>query len=161
MGTMIEVEITECLKHSMKCKIINDQLNLPVRKVEFKQGQVSGVRVQYDSNNNNKNDSSSCCDSDSCEDCNDEHDHHHEQKHQSSTDYTAADSGCCSGNGADGGVCCSSSKSSNKFDVKSDNQNNGFIESKNRLREYAYAALIAGSVVLASRIVLRFLYANK
>lgn len=40
---MIEVEIIECGKHSMKAKLTQDISEFPVRAVEFKKGQISGL----------------------------------------------------------------------------------------------------------------------
>lgn len=55
MGKMIEVEIIECTKFSMKGNVVEQVFNTPLRPVEYKQGEVTGVKT--DSNNNE----SGCC----------------------------------------------------------------------------------------------------
>lgn len=67
MGKMVEVEITECGKHSMKCKVLNDHPIYPIRSAQYKQGEITGyteTATNKDTNNNVDDHSdaeSSCC----------------------------------------------------------------------------------------------------
>lgn len=43
MGKMIEVEVIECTKFSMKGRVLQDVFDLPHRPVQYKLGQVTGL----------------------------------------------------------------------------------------------------------------------
>lgn len=137
MGKMIEVEIIECGKHSMKAKIIRDTLDYPLRPIGSKRGDITGLKEMSDLNNNENN--ISCCGSCDC------------------SEEKEVESGCCSNKAETS--CCSTKTGSNLLN------NNRIVYQdsglKGRFREYAYATLIATSAILISRIALKYLYSNK
>lgn len=62
MGRMIQVEIIECTKHSMKGRVIEESLSNYPKRIQVKKGQVTGL-VNSDLNNNAKF-STECCGND-------------------------------------------------------------------------------------------------
>lgn len=63
MGRMIQVEIIECSKHSMKGRVIEESLNKYPKRVQVKKGEVTGF-IKSGVNNNAKNENG-CCGNDS------------------------------------------------------------------------------------------------
>lgn len=120
MGRMIQVEIIECTKHSMKGRVIEESLNQYPTRLQVKKGEVTGI-AKSDLNNNAKN-NGECCGS------------------TSSINENLCGTDCCS----------------NK--ELSDDKLNSFKSVKfDRLRDYAIATLIASSVILISKIALRYI----
>jgi hypothetical protein len=43
MGKFVEVEIIECGKHSMKCRVIDENPIFPLKVAEIKKGEITGL----------------------------------------------------------------------------------------------------------------------
>lgn len=130
MGKMVEVEITECGKHSMKCKVLNDHPIYPIRSAQYKQGEITGyaeTMTNKDSNNN-------------------------------VDDHSDAESSCC---GGEGHSCHQDNQDKYCCSLENTSKLNHQIDNNNKWQTYAYATLVTAGIILTSRIVLRFVNANK
>jgi hypothetical protein len=137
MGKMIEVEIIDCEKFSMKGKVI-DQVDFkyPLRTVQFKKGEVTGISNLTTKDPNNNNDKSTCCGSCNCGD-----DSHPETETESTNNNSEA--------------CCTTNKT---IVANKSNLLHSVDHSNSKLKKYAYAGLVAASAILFSRILLRVFY---
>lgn len=79
------------------------------------------------------------------------------------------DGGCC-GNDGDEGTCCQQNSQPNESSCCSSStkpkinvENNAYFDNsdKSRIREYAFAGLIAFSAIIISKVALRYFYSNK
>ena len=128
MGQMIEVEIIECTKYSMKAKIVPESLENLQKKL------ISKLELSKDKNNNQNNECgvSSCCSNQS-------------------------QSSCCQKSNNKTNSCCSKSEN-NDANLLQQNLVETKYDNRNRLGDYAMATLVSLSAILISRIALKYFY---
>lgn len=155
MGKMIEVEVVECTKFSMKGKVLQDTFDLPHRPVQYRHGQVTGVPKV--SSHQSRHSLAGA------------HDRidpslilfSHCQKDSNNNEPASCVSGGC---GSGENKCCSSTSEqedrcpSLKWTTPGNLPNEGESAESDKLRQYAYAGLVAGGAILLSRIALKLFY---
>jgi hypothetical protein len=146
MGRMIEVEIIECSKFSMKGKVIDEDCGGPARPVAAKLGTISGGGGGGQLHETVKTNGECCGSGAGC--C-------------ASSNHTLAhaenDSGCCSSE-SELEKCCGSAE---KKVLTKPHAESSSTNDKNHLKEYACATLFAFGVILLSKIALKVFYPNK
>lgn len=142
MGRMIEVEIVECTKFSMKGQL-NEQDLAKYKALAAEQAKFVGVVPKIGQlkanpakiiNQEVTNGTSSCCGNEE-----------------------SGESGCCGGGGGkskpNGSSCCGDNEKTDEMEILG--------EERNRVREYAFATICALSAILISKIALRYLFSNR
>ena len=130
MGKLVQVEVTECTKFSMIGKIVDDlekfQNSTSQVAIKYRKGEITGLAKNKTPSSKQDQNNNDCCGS----------------------SKSSSNGGCCESSSS----CCSSN--SNRGEILENFKDQSYFSDK--LRHYALVTLSAFSIVLVSKLLLRF-----